>query len=257
MPEPEYLGLPLFFNAEWGEWPMSAALSSTSLAQSFRKGTQAYDFIAATPLVVWNTLTMAGSVGPLRQQMDRLFLRPDLTLCLSVLSRIAVLLFAMAVIGLLFVRRPPRSSAHGWAPRAIAVLGTYLSVGIVLLQTTHLPRLSPLWSAISTLLIFGGMGFACYGIVFLGRSFSVTPQARKLVTGGPYAVVRHPLYLGEAIATVGVLIPYVSPLTVSLFALQLVCQIFRMQLEEQVLSRAFPEYEQYKARTARLLPGVY
>lgn len=236
---------------------MSAALSSMSLAESFRKGTKAYDLIAATPLVVWNTLTMASSLRPLGEQIDRLFLRPDITLCLSVLSRIAVLLFAMAVISLLFVRRPPQSSAHGWMPRAIAVLGTYLSVGIVLLQTEHLVRLSPLWSAISTLLILGGMGFACYAILFLGRSFSVMPQARTLVTGGPYAVVRHPLYLGEAIATVGVLIPYVSPLTLSLFALQLMCQICRMQWEEQVLSHTFPEYEGYKAGTARLLPGVY
>jgi protein-S-isoprenylcysteine O-methyltransferase Ste14 len=228
-----------------------------TLAEKLRQGTKAHDLIAAMPLVVWNTLTMMGSLSPLGQQINRLFVRPDVPLCLSVLSRIAVLLFAIAVISLLFVRRPPQSSAQGWMPRIMGVVGTYLSVGIVLLSGGKLAPMSPLWSAISTLLILGGMGFACYAIFFLGRSFSVMPQARKLVTGGPYAAVRHPLYLGEAIATVGVLIPYISPLAVSLFTLQLACQLCRMHWEEQVLSRAFPEYESYKAVTARLLPGVY
>jgi len=36
-----------------------------------------------------------------------------------------------------------------------------------------------------------------------------------------------------------------------------VVQFPRMDYEEQVLSKAFPEYRAYSARTARLLPGIY
>jgi len=82
-------------------------------------------------------------------------------------------------------------------------------------------------------------------------------EARKLVIGGPYSIVRHPLYLGEQLALVGVALQYMSPVAFALLALQFSFQIYRMGFEEQVLSDAFPEYAAYKARTARLIPGIY
>lgn len=233
---------------------MSAAPARSAFALPFAKGSKAYDLIAATPLILWYALAVTASLHPLGEQIGRLFARPDLTLCFTVLSKFAVLLFALVAISLLFLRRPPQSSAQGWMPRAAGLLGTYLSVGIVLLP----PRqLAPVWLGISTVLILCGMAFACYAISYLGRSFSVMAEARRLVTGGPYSTVRHPLYLGEAIAMLGAVIPYLSPLALALFALQLGCQLCRMHWEEQVLAGTFPEYRDYQARTARLLPGVY
>jgi protein-S-isoprenylcysteine O-methyltransferase Ste14 len=41
-------------------------------------------------------------------------------------------------------------------------------------------------------------------VLSLGRSISILPQARQLVTSGPYAFVRHPLYLGEMTAMLGI-----------------------------------------------------
>ncbi len=96
-----------------------------------------------------------------------------------------------------------------------------------------------------------------YPLVALGRSFSLMPQARKLVTSGPYAIVRHPLYLVEEAAVAGVLLQYAWYAALPFLALHLAVQIGRMQLEEKVLRNAFPDYAGYAKRTYRLIPGVW
>jgi protein-S-isoprenylcysteine O-methyltransferase Ste14 len=83
------------------------------------------------------------------------------------------------------------------------------------------------------------------------------PQARRLIMGGPYRLIRHPVYLAEAISIVGVLINFLSIPAFALLAVQLFCQVLRMNYEERVLGAAFPEYEDYRRRTACVLPGIY
>jgi protein-S-isoprenylcysteine O-methyltransferase Ste14 len=92
-------------------------------------------------------------------------------------------------------------------------------------------------------------------VTFLGRCFGVLPEARGLVTGGPYGVVRHPVYLGEIGACAGLAIA--SPTVGNAIALAALCvaQGVRMRLEEQALRAAFPEYEGYARRVPRLLPA--
>jgi protein-S-isoprenylcysteine O-methyltransferase Ste14 len=46
-------------------------------------------------------------------------------------------------------------------------------------------------------------------------------------------------------------------LAILIVAVQIGCQLYRMHCEEKVLADTFPDYQTYKARTARLLPGVY
>ena len=82
-------------------------------------------------------------------------------------------------------------------------------------------------------------------------------EARRLVTHGPYARIRHPLYLGEEIALLGIALEFISPWAIALLVCQWAFQLQRMQYEEQLLKGAFPEYETYIARTSRLIPGVY
>ena len=132
--------------------------------------------------------------------------------------------------------------------------GTFLSVGFVLLPPQELS--SALYLA-SLFLIIGGTVFAiCAGLV-LGRSISILPEARRLVTWGPYALVRHPLYLGEIIAIVGVALQYLSAWALLLLALVCAIQFRRIKNEERVLLQAFPEYADYMAHTPCLVPGVY
>ena len=99
--------------------------------------------------------------------------------------------------------------------------------------------------------------FALYSALKLGRSISMMSEARRLVSRGPYALVRHPLYLGEGIVLAGLTVQFFSLSAVLIFMLQCACQIIRMNNEEQVLLRTFPQYRNYMARTARLIPYVY
>jgi protein-S-isoprenylcysteine O-methyltransferase Ste14 len=88
----------------------------------------------------------------------------------------------------------------------------------------------------------------------LGRSFSIIPQARALVTTGPYAIVRHPLYLAEEIAIVGAVVQFYSPAALILLAVHIGLQLMRISFEEELLSQAFPDYGSYAGRTPRLIP---
>jgi protein-S-isoprenylcysteine O-methyltransferase Ste14 len=104
--------------------------------------------------------------------------------------------------------------------------------------------------------VAGGL-WMVLSVVFLGRCFGVLPEARGLVTRGPYRLVRHPLYLGELTAVLGVVLGSREPLWAGLT--WLVCvglQLVRTGYEERNIRAEFPEYAEYAARTKRLIPGV-
>ena len=83
------------------------------------------------------------------------------------------------------------------------------------------------------------------------------PPLAMLAAVSFHAIVRHPLYLGEEIAILGVVLQYLSFWALLILALQVFCQLYRMSCEEQVLGNTFPDYGAYKSRTFRLVPGVY
>ncbi|HEX9020726.1 MAG TPA: isoprenylcysteine carboxylmethyltransferase family protein [Nitrospirota bacterium] len=110
------------------------------------------------------------------------------------------------------------------------------------------------WNLLSMTLALAGNFITLAGMVSLRRSFSLMVEAREPVFTGLYAYVRHPLYIGEAIATAGVLVFRFSAANVFLFLLFLACQAFRAALEEKKLLSAFPEYRSYRRRTGAFLP---
>ena len=110
---------------------------------------------------------------------------------------------------------------------------------------------------VATFLLMIGNAGAVVALMQLGRSFSIMAESRQLVTTGPYRFVRHPLYLTEEIALIGVFLQYASPWTVLLLLVQIAFQLRRMHNEELILTGHFPEYAAYQRTTARLIPGVY
>ncbi len=86
---------------------------------------------------------------------------------------------------------------------------------------------------------------------------SIVAQSRGLTRSGPYRLVRHPLYLGEFVATVGIVLTGFTWAALSVLAALATLQVYRSVKEEQVLSEAFPEYADYRLTTARLVPALF
>jgi protein-S-isoprenylcysteine O-methyltransferase Ste14 len=178
----------------------------------------------------------------------------DLALVAEVLARTGVLLFFVLAAFLVLIRMRPVGKAHGLQPRVSALAGSFLLMGVALF-----PRhdLSIGLNLLSAGLMFLGHMLAVYALAWLGRSFSIMAEARRLVTEGPYALVRHPLYAAEVIGAVGLFVQYASPWTALLMVLSLCFQLQRMRNEERILGATFPEYAAYAAGTPRLIPRVY
>jgi protein-S-isoprenylcysteine O-methyltransferase Ste14 len=103
-----------------------------------------------------------------------------------------------------------------------------------------------------------GMALAAIGFVLwmlarqqLGESFTVTAQARALVTTGLYSKIRNPIYFFGGVAFLGVFIAWGNIYAlVGFLTLYFAMQILRARKESTVLEQAFgDEYRRYKAST--------
>jgi protein-S-isoprenylcysteine O-methyltransferase Ste14 len=107
------------------------------------------------------------------------------------------------------------------------------------------------------LLVAAGTGWALWALWALGRNVSVLAQARSLVVRGPYRWVRHPLYTGEIVSSLGLAVIVWSPAAPALWLVFCGLQAYRALREEQLLVRALPGYRAYRTRTAALFPGIF
>jgi protein-S-isoprenylcysteine O-methyltransferase Ste14 len=178
---------------------------------------------------------------------------------LVVIPRLLYLAFCCIPVGLYLTRPMPLSRDGRLVARAAAFGGTCMQLVIGAFVPTHRLLFHPSEElvAFSGLLSIAAFGFACISLAYLRRNLSIIPEARKLVTGGPYRIARHPLYLAEITAAIALLLaaPYLTP-TIAL-VIFVTLQATRARLEERLLSETFPEYADYARRTRRLVPFVW
>jgi len=103
---------------------------------------------------------------------------------------------------------------------------------------------------------FMGAAFSILAISHLRRSFGLRAAVRTLVTTGPYARIRHPLYLGEIVHILGIAILSATPVGLWLFVAAVALQVIRAKIEERKFLRTLPEYAAYQARTGFLWPRL-
>jgi protein-S-isoprenylcysteine O-methyltransferase Ste14 len=201
----------------------------------------------AAIVIVFGTFALVGVAG-----ISRLLPVDSVHKLLMVAASVANVMFVSLVALTTLTRLTPVQKAKGIEPRISALLGTFLCMALASLPKAEL---GPILSVVSTGLMMIGASLSFVVLRRLGRSFSILAEARRLVTEGPYAIVRHPLYVCEGIAVVGVMLQVISPWAVLIVTAFALIQYRRMVNEEKILNSAFPEYRAYAARTPLVIPA--
>lgn len=98
------------------------------------------------------------------------------------------------------------------------------------------------------------------GLATLGRSLTPFPRPRAnaaLRTHGVYAWVRHPVYGGLIVATLGWSVWWLSPIGAAYAVVVFVFFDRKSSREERWLGATYSNYARYRARVRKLLPGIY
>ena len=170
------------------------------------------------------------------------------------------------------VRRPAgrvTGRAAGWLRSPVFYLfSTALFVGLSVALWRPLPLMlsteARAWMlALGSLAYFPGMAFVLWGRLALGQMYFVSTSMgaqlyadHQLVTHGPFAIVRHPMYLGLIAAAVGSLLIY-QTWTTAIFTFFAPFVLLRARREEQALAAEFGEqWQAYCRRVPALLPRL-
>lgn len=96
-------------------------------------------------------------------------------------------------------------------------------------------------------------------LTFGMRSFhaGANPTEGGLVTHGPYRFVRHPIYTAVCLFAWAGAAAHASAASAGGSLLVFLGAWVRMKCEEKLVTRRYPEYREYAARTRRMIPGVF
>ncbi len=116
---------------------------------------------------------------------------------------------------------------------------------------------APLWALVT----MAGVLLGVWAVLTMRpAAVSVLPEVRpgaRLVTGGPYRVIRHPMYSALLTLALGLVMGAPSLWRWLLWLALLATLVVKLNYEERLLARSFDAYRDYQARTWRLVPFVY
>ena len=199
------------------------------------------------------TFLGAGNVVTVIHDMARVSTSDPASVLRPVAGALVVAFYGLVV--LLYLRRGrPTETTRSTGAKLAAGVGSWLPLALPYAWGRSGSATTLLAAMV---LLTAGMAWAVVSLRTLGRSFSIVPQARAVVQRGPYTVVRHPLYLGELTAALGVVLRAPSGLGLSLWVALVALQGYRTHHEERVLMRALPDYDRYRQATRwRIIPGI-
>jgi protein-S-isoprenylcysteine O-methyltransferase Ste14 len=141
-------------------------------------------------------------------------------------------------------------------------------IGLILLSAhrrlpSMLPRIVP-WSpaigVICVALVAVGLIVCIWARNHIGKNWSgrvIVQTGHQLVRTGPYRFVRHPIYSGILLMLLGTAIERGTIAGVCGFILLLIAIVWKLSLEEQLMSEQFgDDYRQYRREVKALVPGV-
>ena len=161
----------------------------------------------------------------------------------------------LIVVGIALTRSEPRVADYS-VPSNIAVGVAYLCPYAQVICLYWWPG-KVTWPEGGLVLVTLAAVFSVVCLLTLGKRFGVRPALRGLVTGGPYRVVRHPLYLSYVIAGIGFNLQASNLATLLLLFLGWASMVYRIRAEERVLSKN-PGWPAYVGLVRyRLVPGLW
>jgi protein-S-isoprenylcysteine O-methyltransferase Ste14 len=140
----------------------------------------------------------------------------------------------------------------GAAAPVLALLDLVEPIAVLDAMAAHLAGL---------LLAVGGIGFTFYAQVAMGASWRIgvdPAESTQLVTGGPFALVRNPIFAAMLPTALGLtlLVPSWVAIT-GLIGLAVALELQVRVVEEPYLLQAHGrEYADYAARVGRFIPGI-
>jgi protein-S-isoprenylcysteine O-methyltransferase Ste14 len=159
----------------------------------------------------------------------------------------------LLVLGIALTRRVPVARDYS-LPSSIAVVVSYAYPYAQVAWLGWMPG-DLAWPEAGLVLVTIAAVLSLASLLSLGRSFGIRPALRRLVTTGPYRVVRHPIYLAYLIGDVGYNFQEWNVGTVLLVVCGWLSIFYRLQAEERVLARD-PGWSAYVATVpSRLFPG--
>ncbi len=138
----------------------------------------------------------------------------------------------------------------------LAVPEFLLASPISMLRFATLPS-----AAAGAALVVAGCALIAWAALHLGAELALAIEAReggRLVTTGPYARIRHPIYTGVFLLVVGEAVALASPALGAYLLVAIFCANLRASAEEELLSTDpvhGSAYRAYRARTGRFLPA--
>lgn len=127
-----------------------------------------------------------------------------------------------------------------------------------------IPGRVPIWfpgqRVAGSLVIAGGAALVVSTLVYFRswRFRATVDEGHQLATGGPFRIVRHPIYLGLNLLALGSALWVPTAIVWAAFGLMAIGSDLRARAEESLLEQAFgPLYREYCARTKRFVPGIY
>ena len=214
-----------------------------------------YDVLMRLPIVSFTLFFLVREMIALRGLIAaRPYFSDEWHFAMTTAARISVMMFLVLLAAFHLSRYRPVRKYTAWEPKITALFSLVIVYFLILV-----PRAASdaRWDALSAILLLSGNTLCIMVVLDLGRSLSLMPEARQLVTTGFYRRVRHPLYLAEDIALLGVFLQFRSWEAAAVLLAHFFIQLRRMDWEEGILSSMFPEYAEYQRRSHRLVPGFY